>query len=121
MVLRCRLGVWSRIVIQQTNARSEKSMSLFTNRLFRFRHGVTVPLLALMVPASKKSRNKTSWASQKTMRSTLPAEGVVLNFFRTGDDGFFHSIDVTFALGVKWCSHSSLITMRNRKPSLSTW
>ncbi|GFU63852.1 hypothetical protein TNCV_3496641 [Trichonephila clavipes] len=55
--------------------------------------------VALMVLASKKSSYKTPWASQKTARSTLPAEGVVLNFFRTGDDGLFHSIDVTFASG----------------------
>ncbi|CAL1275117.1 unnamed protein product [Larinioides sclopetarius] len=39
--------------------------------------------VALMVPTSKKSSNKTPWTSQKTARSALPAEGVVLNFFRT--------------------------------------
>ncbi|GFV99628.1 hypothetical protein TNCV_5079901 [Trichonephila clavipes] len=52
--------------------------------------------IALIVPTSKKSSNKIPWASQKTVRSTLPAEEVVLNFFRTGDDGFFLSFGVTF-------------------------
>ncbi|GFV90966.1 hypothetical protein TNCV_1248541 [Trichonephila clavipes] len=41
MVLRCR--VWSRIVIQQQNARFEKPRPLFPNRLFQFRQGTTVP------------------------------------------------------------------------------
>ncbi|GFT53988.1 hypothetical protein TNCV_153491 [Trichonephila clavipes] len=43
--------------------------------------------VALMVPTSKKSRNKTPCVSPKTTRSTLSAEGVVLNFFPTDDDG----------------------------------
>ncbi|GFT84055.1 hypothetical protein TNCV_1149431 [Trichonephila clavipes] len=78
--------------------------------------------VALLVPTSKKSSNKTPWASQKTVRSTLSAEGVVLNCLRTGDDGLFHSIDVTFASGVKWCTHnSSLVTIRNRKLLSSSW
>ncbi|GFY57545.1 hypothetical protein TNIN_467401 [Trichonephila inaurata madagascariensis] len=54
-----------------------------------------------MVPTSKTSSSNTPWASQKTMRSTLPAEVVVLTFFRTDEDGIFHSTDVTFTLGVK--------------------
>ncbi|GFQ71228.1 hypothetical protein TNCT_711811 [Trichonephila clavata] len=75
-----------------------------------------------MVPTSKKSSNKTPWASQKTVRSTLPAEGVVLNVFWTGDDGCFHSIDAAFNSGVKWWTHvSSLVTIRNRKSLPSSW
>ncbi|GFQ82070.1 hypothetical protein TNCT_462001 [Trichonephila clavata] len=88
-----------------------------------------------MVPTSKKSSNKTPWAvrstvktvvwktwSVKTVRSTLPAEGVVLNFFRTGDDGCFHSIDLAFDSGVKWWTHvSSPVTIRNRKSLPSSW
>ncbi|GFX58011.1 hypothetical protein TNCV_4047691 [Trichonephila clavipes] len=57
--------------------------------------------VALMVPASKNSINKTPWASQKAVRCTLPAEGVVLNFFRIGDDGFIRSIDMIFISGMK--------------------
>ncbi|GFR06894.1 hypothetical protein TNCT_8301 [Trichonephila clavata] len=52
-----------------------------------------------MVPTSKKS-------SKKTVRSTLPAEGVVLNF-RIGDDGCFHSINAAFDSGVKWWTYVS--------------
>ncbi|GFY21340.1 hypothetical protein TNCV_3993841 [Trichonephila clavipes] len=41
--------------------------------------------VALIVPTSEKSSKKTHWVSRKTVRSILPAEGVVLNLFRTGD------------------------------------
>ncbi|GFU69706.1 hypothetical protein TNCV_1220941 [Trichonephila clavipes] len=78
--------------------------------------------VALMVPTFKKSSNKTLLASHKTVRSPFPAKGVVLKFFRAGDDGFFHSIDVTFASGVKWWTYdSSLITIQNRKSLPSSW
>ncbi|GFQ67136.1 hypothetical protein TNCT_69131 [Trichonephila clavata] len=54
------------------------------------------------------------------MRRTLPAEGVVLNFFRTGGDGYFHSIDVAFVSDVKrWTHDSSPVTIRNIVPSPS--
>ncbi|GFX95498.1 hypothetical protein TNCV_4825131 [Trichonephila clavipes] len=43
LVLRCHHRVWSRIVIQQRNARYEKSRPLFSKRLFQFRQGVTLP------------------------------------------------------------------------------
>ena len=48
----------------------------------------TAGVISALLPTSK-----TPWASQKTVRSTLLAEGVFFNFFRTGDDGCFHSID----------------------------
>ncbi|GFX53972.1 hypothetical protein TNCV_1155031 [Trichonephila clavipes] len=57
--------------------------------------------VALMVPTSRKSSNKTLRTSQKTARSTLPAKGVVLNL-RRDRDGCFHSIDTAFVSGVKW-------------------
>ncbi|GFS78160.1 hypothetical protein TNCV_1107711 [Trichonephila clavipes] len=43
MVLLCRRRVWTRIIIQQQNARFEKPRSLFPNRPLHFRQGVTVP------------------------------------------------------------------------------
>ncbi|GFX17718.1 hypothetical protein TNCV_475181 [Trichonephila clavipes] len=63
-----------------------------------------------MVPASTKSCNKTPWASPRKLRGALYMQReIVLNFFRTGDDEFFHSIDVTFATSI--CTHdSSLVT-----------
>ncbi|GFU55153.1 hypothetical protein TNCV_426571 [Trichonephila clavipes] len=54
MVLCCRHRVWSRIVIQQQNTRSEKPRSLF-----RFRQGVTVLRSIDVVSTSKMSSNKT--------------------------------------------------------------
>ncbi|GFY04018.1 hypothetical protein TNCV_1197961 [Trichonephila clavipes] len=76
--------------------------------------------VASMVPTSRKSSKKNYWAPSK--RSSLPAEGVVLNLFRTDDDGFFHSIEENFASGVKWWTHdSSLFTIQNRKSLASSW
>ncbi|GFS70159.1 hypothetical protein TNCV_2199921 [Trichonephila clavipes] len=43
MVLRFRRRVWTRIIIQQQNARFEMPRSLFLNRPNPFRQGVTVP------------------------------------------------------------------------------
>ncbi|GFV51421.1 hypothetical protein TNCV_3465471 [Trichonephila clavipes] len=56
----------SRIVIRKQNARSEKSRSLFPNRLFRFRKGVTV------LRSIDGSSNKTLWMSQKTELNGVP-------------------------------------------------
>ncbi|GFQ91989.1 hypothetical protein TNCT_143691 [Trichonephila clavata] len=68
-----------------------------------------------MLSTSKKSSNKTPWEFQKTARSTLPAEGVVLNFSRIGDDERFHSIDAAFVSGVKWRSHEFENSRHNLK------
>ncbi|GFU67136.1 hypothetical protein TNCV_3675501 [Trichonephila clavipes] len=43
MVLRCHRRVWSRIDIQQQNARSEKPKPPFPNHLIDFEQSVTIP------------------------------------------------------------------------------
>lgn len=74
MVLRCRHWVWSRNVIQQQNARCEKARPLFPNCLLQFRQGVTVPHSS-DGSNRQKVQQQNPWASQKTVRTTLPAEG----------------------------------------------
>lgn len=106
MVLRYRRRVCSSIVIHKQNTRYEKGRTLFPNRLIQF-HRMWQYHVALVVPTSKNFSNKTPWSSQKTMRNTLAAEGVVFNYFRAGNDGCFHSIDATFDSSVKWWTHVS--------------
>ncbi|GFX58492.1 hypothetical protein TNCV_416721 [Trichonephila clavipes] len=63
-----------------------------------------------------KIQRKNSLDIPENERSDLPGKEVVLKFFRTGDDGYFHRIDATFVSGVKWCiRNSSPVTIRNRK------
>ncbi|GFT46648.1 transposable element Tcb2 transposase [Trichonephila clavipes] len=97
------------------NAASEKRRSLFPNGLFRFRQGASLPN-DIDGSNLQPVEQQTPAVSQKTVRSPLPKGGVVSNLFRTGEDGLFLSIDVTFTSGINWWTHdSSLFTIQNRK------
>ncbi|GFU61393.1 hypothetical protein TNCV_3404811 [Trichonephila clavipes] len=68
MVLRCRRRVWTRIIIQQQNARFEKPRSLFANRPLQFRQGVTVLTAQHRWFQSPKSPRK----SKRFFRKQIP-------------------------------------------------
>jgi len=48
--------------------------------------------LVTVVPRSWEVSRIGPWESQKTVNINFPADGCVLNFFATGDDGCFHCI-----------------------------
>jgi len=80
------------------------------------------PTLFTVVPLSRSCSSNIPCESQKIVSITFLAEGWLLNFFFTGDPGYFHSMDWRLLSGAKWWTHvSSPLTIRvkNASPSLA--